>query len=160
MASLIIYYSQARGNTRQIAEMIRQATNYDIAEIETAFPYKGSYEEIVEQGKAEVSEGYMPELRPLGKILSGYDTVIIGTPTWWYTMAPAVRAFLTENDFSGKTVVPFHTHGGWPGHTLDDMKTLCKGASFKNEMSVQFDFEGGSTLVTPEDKLWDWINKL
>ena len=43
-------------------------------------------------------------------------------PTWWYTMAPAVLTFLTTNDFTGKTVIPFMTNGGWPGHVIKDMK--------------------------------------
>ena len=36
----------------------------------------------------------------------------IGTPAWWYTMAPAVRSFLAQHDFAGKTVVPFMINGG------------------------------------------------
>ena len=47
MKKLIVYYSQARGNTRRIAKMIQQATGADLEEIETVTPYTGSYDEIV-----------------------------------------------------------------------------------------------------------------
>lgn len=48
-------------------------------------------------------------------------------------MAPAVLTFLTVNDFTGKTVIPFMTNGGWPGHVIKDMKDKCKGAAFAHE---------------------------
>ena len=74
--------------------------------------YKGTYEEVVNQGKREVEKGFMPQIKPLSVNLSDYDVIAIGTPTWWYTMAPAVLTFLTTNDFSEKTVIPFMTNGG------------------------------------------------
>lgn len=49
-------------------------------------------------------------------------------------MAPAVKTFLHEQDFTGKTVVPFMTNGGWPGHVIKDMKAACPGADFAREM--------------------------
>ena len=47
-----------------------------------------------------------------GQWFSAYDIIAIGTPTWWHTMAPAVRSFLAQHDFAGKTAVPFMTNGG------------------------------------------------
>ena len=77
---LIVYYSQARGNTKRIAEELRQATGADIAEIETVQPYVGSYDEIVNQGNREVQAGYMPEIKSLDKEIKDYDVIAIGTP--------------------------------------------------------------------------------
>lgn len=54
----------------------------------------------------------MPQINPISVNLADYDVIAIGTPTWWYTMAPAVLTFLTTNDFTGKTVIPFMTNGG------------------------------------------------
>lgn len=47
-----------------------------------------------------------------GQWFSAFDIIAIGTPAWWYTMAPAVRSFLAQHDFAGKTVVPFMINGG------------------------------------------------
>lgn len=44
--------------------------------------------------------------------------IAVGTPTWWYTMAPAVLTFLHSHDFAGKTAAPFMTNGGWQGHVI------------------------------------------
>lgn len=123
---VVVYYSWSNGNTKRIAEQLVNETGADVARIETAEPYRGSHEEVVEQGKREVEAGFMPRINPLSVNLADYDVIAIGTPTWWYTMAPAVLTFLTTNDFTGKTVIPFMTNGGWPGHVIKDMKEIVK----------------------------------
>ena len=160
MKALIVYYSQARGNTKRIAKMINKSLKADIVEIETVEPYTGSYSEIVDQGQQEVNSNYMPKIKAIDNKLEDYDTVIIGTPTWWYKMAPAVRTFIENNNFSGKTVIPFATNGGWPGHVIDDIKKYCKGAKFKCEKEIQFDSTGGDKLVTPIKEIENWIESI
>ena len=98
MKTLVVYYSQARGNTKLIAKMIQKAHNTDIAEIETVTPYTGSYEDIVNQGQEEVTNGFMPEIKPMTVDISDYENIVICTPTWWYTMAPAVKTFIAQNE--------------------------------------------------------------
>ena len=159
MKTLIIYYSQAMGNTKRIAEMIHSKVDSEIAEIETVKPYEGSYEEIVEQGQREVENGTMPAIRPLSVNTEDYDRIILGTPTWWYTMTPAVRTFLDVYDLSGKEVVLFQTHGGWAGHTIKDMKMLIKG-NVVSEYAIQFDSTGGDELVTDIAEIEEWIRGL
>lgn len=154
---LVVYYSWSNGNTKQIAEQLAKATGAELAEIDTAQPYTGSYDEVVDQGQREVNAGYKPEIKPLTVNIQDYDVIAVGTPTWWYTMAPAVLTFLSAQDFTGKTVIPFMTNGGWPGHVIKDMKANCKGAEFAHEMEIQFDSTGGAHLETPEKKIDAWI---
>lgn len=45
---------------------------------------------VVQQGQEEVRRGYKPEIKPLDIDIRNYDVIVVGTPTWWYTMAPAV----------------------------------------------------------------------
>lgn len=153
---LIVSYSVTNGNTKKIAQQMQKATGAHWVALETAVPYTGTYGQIVDQGKREVDVGYQPALKPLPVSLQDYEIIAVGTPTWWYTMAPAVRSFLHSQDWTGKTVVPFQTHGGWPGHTLQDMKDACKGARFAWEMAVQFDSTGGPELVTPQGEIDAW----
>lgn len=157
---LIVYYSISNGNTKRIAEQMQKATGAEIARIETVTPYTGSYDEIVEQGQREVDCGYQPELKPLGADIGDYDVIAVGTPTWWYTMAPAVLSFLKSCDWKGKTVIPFQTHGGWPGHVMRDIKNVCRGAKFANEMKIQFDSTGGAELVTKNAEIEAWMKKI
>lgn len=157
---LVAYYSWSNGNTKRIAQKLADETGADIARIETTEPYRGSHEEVVEQGQREVEAGFMPQINPLSVNIADYDVIAIGTPTWWYTMAPAVLTFLTTNDFAGKTVIPFMTNGGWPGHVIKDMKEKCKGANFMHEMQIRFDSMGKDHLETPESVIDQWIEQI
>ncbi len=154
---LIVYYSVSNGNTRRIARQLQKAAQADIAEIETVVPYTGTYNEIVDQGQKEVNQGYRPQIRPLSVNPEDYDVIAVGTPTWWYTMAPAMLTFLSEHNWQGKTVIPFQTHGGWPGHVLRDIKAACKGAKFFGEMAIQFDSTGGDKMITSSNEIDEWL---
>ena len=78
--------------------MLQEATGADMVRIETTVPYTGSYDDVVQQGQEEVQRGYEPEIKPLGVTVRDYDVIAVGTPTWWYTMAPAVRSFLNKQE--------------------------------------------------------------
>jgi flavodoxin len=156
---LIIYYSMD-GNTRQVAEKIQKATGADIVEIDTLIPYTGTDEEIVKQGEDEVKRGYMPQIKPFQVNIEDYDTIMIGTPTWWYTMAPAILSFIAANDFTGKTVIPFQTHAGWPGHGINDIKNACEGAIIMNEKTIKFSPQQFGIMETAEKELNIWIESL
>ncbi|MBR1759226.1 MAG: hypothetical protein IJ744_10965 [Lachnospiraceae bacterium] len=76
MKTLVIYYSQARGNTKRIADMIAAETGFDSVRIDTARPYAGTYDEIVDQGQAEVKRKLKPEFQPVGADLLAYERFI------------------------------------------------------------------------------------
>lgn len=157
---LVVYYSWSNGNTEKIALSLQKATGADIAKIETLEPYKGSYDDVVSEGQREVNRGYMRPIKPLDADMQNYDVIAVGTPTWWYTMAPAVKTFLNSQKWEGKTVVPFMTNGGWPGHVIKDIEKECKGAKFLKPMEIQFDSTGGAELVTPQGKIDKWIEEV
>ncbi len=157
---LIVYYSWSNGNTERIAKKLQSVAGGDMMKIDTAVPYSGSYNEVVDQGQREVEQDYMPKLKPLTANPEDYDIIAVGTPTWWYTMAPAVKTFLHEHNFAGKTVVPFMTNGGWPGHVIKDMRNACPGAEFASEIQVKFDSEGGAKLETPDAQLDTWAKNV
>ena len=157
---LTVYYSWSNGNTERIAKMLQKEIGGDIVRIDTITPYEGSYDDVVNQGQEEVQRGYEPEIKSLGVNISDYDVIAVGTPTWWYTMAPAVLTFLHTESFVDKTVIPFMTNAVWPGNVIKDMKTACKGADIKYEMEIQFDSTGGSRLETPMEDITKWIQNV
>lgn len=156
MKAIVIYYSQSCGNTRKIAEMIGLTTGADLCEIQTVEDYGSDYDAVMSKARDEINSGFIPEIKPLTADLSQYDTVIIGTPTWWYTMAPAVRAFMRQYDLTGKRVYAFQTHGGQPGRALKDIRMLSKGENI-GDFAVEFDSMGGSNMKTTLDELRAWI---
>ena len=121
---LIVYYSWSCGNTERTAKALQSVAGGDLVRLDTAVPYSGSYNDVVDQGQREVNVGFEPELKPLPVNVADYDVIAVGTPTWWYT------------NFAGKTVVPFMTNGGWPGRVIKDMKAACPGADFACDMQV------------------------
>lgn len=156
MKPLILYYSYG-GNTKGIAEKIQQEIGGELVRIDTAVPYTGSYNQVVDQGQREVDSGYCPELKPVNVDLDAYDTVVLGTPVWWYTFAPAMHTFLKQADLAGKTVYPFATNGGWLGHTMKDFGKLCKGAAVKPGLDVRFD---GAKQRTSDAEIQRWIKSI
>lgn len=123
MKPLVIYYSY-RGNTKSIVDMIQKKIDADVLRIETVVPYSTNYNQVVNQGQDEVNRGYCPKLKPVDINLDQYDTIILGTPVWWYTFAPAMHTFLKSQNWKGKTVYPFATNGGWIGHTFEDFQSV------------------------------------
>lgn len=157
---LISCFSWSNGNTRKIADKLRKSTGADLISIETVAPYTGSYDDVVAQGQREVSSGYRPELKKSAKDPADYDVVAIGTPTWWYTMAPAVSSYMYGHDWKGKTVIPFMTNGGWPGHVIKDMEAAAVGAECIEAMEIRFDSNGGDRQETPEKEVEEWVRKV
>lgn len=150
--TLVLYYSLS-GHTERIARLIAENSGADTEAIHTVKDYPADYDELVDLGNREVKAGTEPALRPLAKDIAAYDVIYIGTPTWWYTMAPAVKSLLASISFAGKTVKCFQTHEGWPGHTLADMEKMLSGAETGEGLAVRFN---GDTLVTGEKEIAGW----
>lgn len=157
---LVAYYSWSNGNTEKVAEQLADACGADLERIETVEPYPEDYDQTVQQGQDEVNSGFQPELEPLTHDPADYDVIAVGTPTWWYTMAPAVSTYLASADWSGKTVAPFVTNGGWPGNVIDDMREATAGATEGPALEVQFDSMGGARQETPQREVDAWIKQV
>lgn len=152
--TLVVYYSMSGKDTESAALKIAGELGADVERLETAVPYPADYDAAVEQGKREAESGFCPELKPLAHNPADYDCIVVGTPTWWYTMAPAVLSFMRSTDFAGKTVIPFQTHAGQPGHAISDMRKETKGAMLFSGMRLEF---GKLGLITPEKEIDAWI---
>lgn len=155
---LVVYYSYT-GNTKMIAENIQKKLGCDILEIKPVIPYSTDYQTVVDEEQNNESAKKTPEIEKIDVDLNNYDEIIIGSPVWWYTIAPVIRTFLKENDLSGKTIIPFATNAGWLGRTFKEIKDLCPNSNVENEMNIVF--EGYSdNLVTSPDELDNWLETL
>jgi flavodoxin len=118
---LVVYYSKT-GNTKNVAEKISKFLKTDI-------------EQIIDKTDRSGIKGWLMGGRDAmkkkdTKIIfkknpSKYDLVIIGTPTWAWTVTPAVRTYLRKNK-KIKKVAFFGTNGGTPGKTFSQMEKLSK----------------------------------
>lgn len=155
---LVVFFSYT-GNTKMIANMIKDKLNCDILEIETVIPYSTDYQTVVDEEQNNEGSKVLPEIKDINIDLNNYDEIIIGTPVWWYNAAPAIRKFLTKYDLSGKRIVPFATNAGWLGRTFVEIKKLCPNSNVINEKNIVFE-SYSSNLVTSTKEVNDWINKL
>lgn len=133
---LIVYFSHS-GNTRRIADAIHNVVGGDVVELQPVEPYPTHYNTVVEQARRELHTGYRPKLRASVENVAAYDVVFVGSPNWWHTIAPPVITFLSQSDLSGKTVIPFVTHGGGGlGHSAVDIAALCPAANVLESLAV------------------------
>jgi len=152
---LVAYYSHS-GNTREVASQIHKLAGGDIFEIQPVKPYPEDYDTVVEQAKQELHSGYRPALKTKVNDIKQYDIVLIGYPNWWSTVPAPVRAFLTDYDLAGKTVVPFCTHGGGGlGHSVSDISKLCPKSKMLDALAIP-----GTSVKTSQPKVSDWLKKI
>ncbi|KXS43842.1 MAG: hypothetical protein AWU59_912 [Methanolobus sp. T82-4] len=126
------------GNTKLLADMIREITGDDLFSIDTVQSYPKDYSATVNVAKKELNGNTRPELASHVENMESYNLVFLGYPNWLGTMPMPVFTFLEEYDFSGKTIVPFCTHGGGGmGRSEDDIAKLCPEATLLKGFSVQ-----------------------
>ena len=115
LATALVDYSSATGNTGEAAGYIAGAIGADVFEIVPADPYTSedlnwnNSESRVSVEHAQKEAGTLQPV-PLADATpdnwDSYDTVFIGYPIWWFEAAWPVESFVRANDFTGKTVSP------------------------------------------------------
>ena len=118
---LVVYFSHG-GNTQKLAKEISDQVGGDFRRIEPVNAYPGG-DELYDYTEQEQADDARPEIQDLNIDMSKYDTVFIGYPIWWYTYPQVILTFFDNYDLTGKTIVPFVTHGGsGMSGTEDDMR--------------------------------------
>ena len=116
---LVLYYSET-GTTKTVALELQKQLGADIEEIEAVEPYSGIFQETIQRGQREMQSGEMPAIKPLKKQIADYDIIFLGYPIWFGTYANPIITLVKEQDFAGKTIVPFCTFGSGGLNTSSD----------------------------------------
>ena len=130
--ALVVYYS-ATGSTKAVAQTIADTLKADTFELVPAEPYTSADLSWTTSGSRVNREHDNESLRDV-KLTANkpanwgdYDTVFVGYPIWWGIAAWPVNDFVKNNDFAGKTVIPFCTSAssglGQSGSLLAGMAT-------------------------------------
>lgn len=142
---LVIYYSRT-GNTKLVAEELAKEFGADIERLIDKRKRTGPIG-FPSASKDAVAKN-LTELEPLKVNPDQYDIIIIGTPSWYGNMTPAVRTFITENDLSKKFVAVF----GTTNHT--GIENTCK--QVVELLSIE-DYEAVPTLPLRKRDLKDEV---
>lgn len=154
---LIVYFSWG-GNTAGIAEEIQSQTGADLFEITLVNPYSSDYNTVLDEAQRDQNEQARPELASHVEDMGQYEIIVLGYPNWWASIPMPIASFLEEYDFSGKTIIPFCSHGGGRfGQSLTAISKLVPDAEMGEALSVHY--SGGDSL--PEDiREWLEINQI
>lgn len=154
---LIAFFSWG-GNTRGIAREIQSQTRADLFEIELVTPYSSSYNTVLDEAQHDQNIQARPEIKNHVENFEQYDTIILGYPNWWASIPMPIASFLEEYDFTGKTIIPFCSHGGGRfGQSLTAIAKLAPDAVMGEPLSVHY--SGGGTL-SQDVKDWLELNKI
>lgn len=156
--TLVVYFS-ASGNTKNAAEYIAAATNGDLFELEPTDAYTDADLNWTNEDSRVNYEHENESARDIELVSEtvdnweSYDTVFIGYPIWWGIAAWPVNNFVKNNDFTGKTVIPFCTSTssglGQSGDLLEEMAgtgNWIERERFSSNVS--------------ENDVSDWLNSL
>lgn len=111
-ASVVVREGDAVGNMQFMAEAIQQSVGGDLFRIETEEDYPLDHDPLVDQAADEQSANARPALSSKIENLEQHETIFVGYPNWWGDMPQPMYTFFEEYDFSGKTIIPFNSHGG------------------------------------------------
>ena len=147
--TLVLYFSRTgeqyvvgvidKGNTAIVAEMIAEQTGADLFEVLPAEDhYPMTYDELTEVAKQEQNENARPAYSGKQPDLSVYSTIFIGAPVWWGDWPMIMYTVFENNDFSGKTLIPFSTHEGSGLSGFDKkLQDACPDATVGKGLAVQ-----------------------
>ena len=134
---LVLYYSET-GTTKTVAEELQKQLNADIESIEAVEPYSGNFQETIQRGQREMQSGEWPAIKPIQKKIADYDIIFLGYPIWFGTYANPIVTLIKENDFAGKTIVPFCSFGsGGLNTSTDALKKALPKATIKEGYGVR-----------------------
>jgi len=130
--TLVAYFSA----TAATAKYLSEALEADIYEIKPEVPYVKADLNWLNPLSRSTKEMNGKNSRPAiikGDVdVSGYDTVYLGFPIWWYIAPTIINTFLESQDFSGKNIVLFATSGGSDfGKAVKKLQPSCPDAAIK-----------------------------
>ena len=155
---LVVYYS-ASGNTKRVAEDIAEAADGDLFEITPAEPYTSddlnwtNSDSRVSREHDDESLRDVPLTTTEVENWDDYDTVFIGYPIWWGIAAWPVDTFVKNNDFTGKTVIPFATSSS---------SGMGQSGTLLSEMAGTGDWQDGQRFSSgaSQSDVADWVSGL
>lgn len=145
------------GDVGIIAQYIEQRVDADEFVITVDYKYSSDYNVCIYEHRDQRDRGEMPNLTSWVENLDDYDTVFLGFPNWNYGLPMPVRSFVDGHDLSGKTIIPFVTHGtGGLARTIQELnEILPDDCTILQEYDVYED-----DVKSAQDEVNEWLENL
>ena len=156
---VLVAYFSASGNTEGVANIIAEELNGDLFEIEPLDPYTADDLDWTDDNSRVTLEHEDESLRDVELVTTtpsnwdNYDTVFIGYPIWWGIAAWPVSSFVSDNNFDGKTVIPFCTSAS---SSLGESGELLEDATGSGTWQEGYRFSSSPS----EDDISGWLDSL
>ncbi len=141
--TLVVYYS-AQGHTGEFAEAIAEELEADLFEIVPVEEYSEDDLNWRDENSRVSREHEDESLQDIELVTTevedweSYDTVFIGYPIWWGNASWVVDNFVKDNDFTGKTVIPFTSSASSPfGESAERLKEYDENGTWLEGMRFQ-----------------------
>ncbi|MBB5182486.1 flavodoxin [Catenisphaera adipataccumulans] len=153
MKTLVVYYSQS-GNTKDLADMISHAAGADLCRIEPAEAYASDEKKMIKQVQEQIERKEDPAYKSVDYNVKDYDAILIGTPNWGGCIALPLATFIKDQDWQGKMVLPFLSHGGAGEQKIQaQLEELCAGADVKPCFAAYEKISEDDT-----EAVFDWVH--
>ena len=154
--STVVINGETLGNTQYMAYVIQENTGANIFRIVPETPYPTNHSELVNLAQNEQRNKARPKFKGEIENFAEYDTVFVGYPNWWSDMPMIMYTFFDTYDFSGKTIIPFNTHGGSGfSSTISTIRSLGPNATVKDGKSIS-----RNSIQNAEKEIIDWVKSL
>ena len=154
MNKILICYFSATNTTKNVAKLVKDATNGDLFEIEPVEKYTSSDLDWNNQESRTTleskDESFRPQIVDKELNLENYDKVVIAFPVWWYKEPNIIDTFIEKYNLENKKIYVFCTSDG----------STVEGSfnSLKNKYP-NLDFVSGKRLSEnlTKDEILSWL---
>ena len=154
--STVVIDGEVLGNTQYMAYVIAENSGADIFRIEPETPYPTDHDTLVDLAAEEQDADARPAIKDQIENIADYDTIFLGYPNWWGDIPMILYSFLEQYDLSGKTVIPFNTHGGSGfSNTINTIRSLEPDADVLDGLSIS-----RNHIQDAEAEIVEWVNGL
>lgn len=156
-ASRVVVDGQVSGSVEYMANVIQKNTGGDLFAIQPAESYGDDFNTVADKALSDQQNGVLPELSDHIANLDQYDTIFVGYPIWWYDMPQLMYSFFSEYDLSGKTIIPFNSHGGsgFSG-SVEEIEELEPNATVRTDGLTL----SRSVVADSENRIVTWLETI
>lgn len=137
---------------------IQKQTGADVYSVQVTDPYDPDYNSMVDVAQEDQENNKQFSFKEELPDLSQYDTIYMGMPVWWGGLPQPMVSFLDQNDFSGKTIIPFGINlGSRFGRMIDQIKEAEPNATVREDGLTENSHTPNDEVVSDVD---DWLQNL
>ena len=155
-ASVFEENGEMTGNVGVVASKLQEITHGDLYSLQTKGLYSANYTYSTYQAMFEQILRHRPALTDNIPDLSKYDKIILAYPQWWMKAPLAIESFVSQNDLSGKTIMPLSVHfSSGLGGSVEQISALTE-ADVTNGLAVS---ESAVRSDSVYEKLEKWLDE-